>query len=280
MNLKSTLAKFASNYKFADISNAGATPPIAFIALSALAFLGSVAATIYFCHSMSGGMDMPGGWTMSMMWMHMPGYTWSGCLAMFLVSWFVMMVAMMLPSALPMLLNIHRSPVAVNNGKFETLALAAALGYFFVWTAIGVVIYLLGVAFALEAMQWDWLSRLTPALSAVVLVAAGLIQFTRWKIASLNRCRAPDCGTLFDSATLGHGWRYGFRQGMVCCICCTAPMLALLVLGAMNLGVMILIAVVISAEKLLPRPERTARFFGIVALLAGAYLLVKALLPH
>lgn len=221
---------------------------------------------------MSGGMDMPGGWTMSMMWMPMPGYTWIGSAAMFLLAWLVMMVAMMLPSALPMLLNIRRP----STRNFEALALFAALGYFFVWTIIGALVYTLGVTYALEAMHLDWLSRLTPALSGVMLIVAGIIQFTPWKIAALRRCRAPDCGTLLDGTTPHRGWRYGFRQGMSCAICCTPPMLALLVLGAMNLAAMLMIAAVIAAEKLLPRPELIARIFGVVALIIGTTIFIGA----
>jgi predicted metal-binding membrane protein len=65
---------------------------------------------------------------------------------------------------------------------------------------------------------------------------------------------------------------------MACGICCTAPMLALLVLGMMNLAAMIVIAAVITVEKLLPHPERTARVFGFIAALAGMGMVALALL--
>ena len=76
-----------------------------FFGLSALLFAASVAVTIAWCGSMSatGGMPMPGGWTMSMAWMRMAGQTWPGAAASFLGMWVVMMVAMMLPSLVPML---------------------------------------------------------------------------------------------------------------------------------------------------------------------------------
>ncbi len=77
----------------------------AFFGVSALLFAASAAATIVWCTSMSamGGMPMPGGWTMSMAWMRMPGQTWPGAAASFVGMWIVMMVAMMLPSVVPML---------------------------------------------------------------------------------------------------------------------------------------------------------------------------------
>src|SRR5437667_10055417 len=76
-----------------------------FLGVSALLFAASAAVTIARCASMSamGGMPMPGGWTMSMAWMRMPGQTWPGAAASFLGTWVVMMAAMMLPSLVPML---------------------------------------------------------------------------------------------------------------------------------------------------------------------------------
>jgi len=76
-----------------------------FLGVSALLFAASVAVTIAWCTSMSamGGMPMPGGWTMSMTWMRMPGQTWPGAAASFLGMWIVMTVAMMLPALLPAL---------------------------------------------------------------------------------------------------------------------------------------------------------------------------------
>jgi predicted metal-binding membrane protein len=251
--------------------------PLGFLLACAAVFAIAAAGTVHFCRSMAGGMGMPGGWTMSMMWMPMPGCTWMESAAVFLLAWLAMMVAMMMPSALPTLLNLRRP--SNQHGNFAVLASAAVSGYFFVWMLVGVVVYVFGVAYALATMRLDWLSRLTPALSGMMLIVAGLLQFTHWKMSALRRCRAPDCGTLRDASALSNGWRYGFKQGMFCCICCAAPMLALLVLGAMNLAVMIAITAVITTEKLLPYPERTARFFGIIALLTGTFMLVWTVIP-
>src|ERR1700686_5765224 len=75
----------------------------AFLATSAILFVASAVATVYWCRSMSATMIMPGGWTMSMAWMRMSGQTWLGAAASFMGMWVVMMVAMMLPSLVPML---------------------------------------------------------------------------------------------------------------------------------------------------------------------------------
>jgi predicted metal-binding membrane protein len=76
-----------------------------FFGVSALLFAASAALTIAWCESMSamGEMPMPGGWTMSMAWIRMPGQTWPRAAASLLGMWVVMMVAMMLPSLVPML---------------------------------------------------------------------------------------------------------------------------------------------------------------------------------
>src|SRR6516165_3153522 len=92
-----------------------------FNGLCALMFVGSAAATIYFCRSMGGDMEMPGGWTMSMAWMRMPGQTWLGAAASFLGMWVVMMVAMMLPSLVPMLQRYREAVARTNDTRLGRL---------------------------------------------------------------------------------------------------------------------------------------------------------------
>src|SRR6202051_3077233 len=90
----------------------------AFFGVSTLLFAGSAAVTIVWCASMSamGKMPMPGGWTMSMAWMRMPGQTWLAAAVSFLGMWVVMMLAMMLPPLVPMLLR-YRQAVGRAGGE-------------------------------------------------------------------------------------------------------------------------------------------------------------------
>jgi predicted metal-binding membrane protein len=92
-------------------SNSAHASERAFVGVSALLFALSVAVTLMWCVSMSAmeEMPMPGGWTMSMAWMRMPGQTWPGVAASFLGMWVVMMVAMMLPSLVPMLRRFRQA---------------------------------------------------------------------------------------------------------------------------------------------------------------------------
>ena len=103
------------------------SPAVAFLGVWALLFAASAAVTIVWCASMSamGEMPMPGGWTMSMAWMRMPGQTWPGAAASFLGMWVVMMVAMMLPSLVPTLWRYRQAGL----GRLTALV---GVGYFFV----------------------------------------------------------------------------------------------------------------------------------------------------
>ncbi|HEY9199185.1 MAG TPA: DUF2182 domain-containing protein, partial [Gammaproteobacteria bacterium] len=122
----------------------------AFFGVSALLFAASSAVTIAWCTSMSamGGMPMPGGWTMSMAWMRMPGQTWPGAAASFLGMWVVMMVAMMLPSLVPMLWRYRQAVGRTDETRLGRLTALVGVGYFVVWTAFGMIAFPLGVALA------------------------------------------------------------------------------------------------------------------------------------
>src|SRR5207237_2726959 len=107
-----------------------------FFGASTLLFAASAAGTIVWCASMSamGEMPMPGGWTMSMAWMRMPGQTWPGAAASFLGMWAVMMVAMMLPSLAPMLWRYRQAVGSTGETRLGLLTVLVGVGYSFVWT--------------------------------------------------------------------------------------------------------------------------------------------------
>jgi len=106
----------------------------AFFGVSAVLFAASAAVTIVWCASMSamGEMSMPGGWTMSMAWMRMPGETWPGVATSFLGMWVVMMVAMMLPSLVPMLWRYRQAVSRTDKTRLGRLTVLVGVGYFFV----------------------------------------------------------------------------------------------------------------------------------------------------
>jgi len=239
--------------------NVGAVLPAGFIVICAAAFVAGAMATIYFCRTMGGGMTMPGGWTMSMMWMQMDGLSWFSSAADFLLMWLAMMVAMMLPSALPTFLRT-RHPWGSLCGM--------ASGYFAIWLAAGIALYVPGVVFAAVAMRSESLSRAVPWLLGASLITAGGIQLTRWKIKRLSLCRLP-FGCVISCFRPETGFRLGCRQGVTCCLCCAAPMTILLAFGTMNPFAIVAVAIIIAAEKILSRPEIVARLVGVSAIIAG-----------
>jgi len=253
----------------------------AFSAVSALLFLASAAATIVWCASMSamGEMTMPGGWTMSMAWMRMPGQTWLGSAASFMGMWIVMMVAMMLPSLVPMLSHYRRATARTGETRLGRLTALVGIGYFFVWTVFGIAVFPLGVALAAAEMQVSALSRAVPIAAAVVVLIAGFLQFTAWKRRHLACCRgAPGRGCTL-AANAGTALRYGVRLGLHCTLCCVGHMAILLVIGVMDLRAMVVVAAAITVERLAPDGERVARAAGAVIVAAGLLLIALAAWP-
>ncbi len=252
-------------------------PRQAFLAVSGLFFAGSAAVTAAWCASMAamGAMPMPGGWTMSMAWMRMPGQTWPGAALDFLAMWVVMMVAMMLPSLVPMLWRYRQAVAGTAGARLGRLTALVALGYFFVWTLFGAGVYPLGAALATLAMRQPALARAVPLAAALVVLLTGTLQFTPWKAHHLARCRAnPGC--CVQRADAAAAWRHGLRLGLHCGQCCAGPMAILLVLGVMDLRAMAGVAAAITAERLAPAGARVARAIGAGIVLAGVVMAIRA----
>jgi predicted metal-binding membrane protein len=247
-----------------------------FVGISALLFAGSAAVTIVWCASMSamGGMPMPGGWTMSMAWMRMPGQTWPGAAASFIGMWVAMMTAMMLPSLAPMLWRYRQ--VVGRNGEacLDRLTTLVAAGYFLAWTVFGMAAFPLGVALAAIEMRLPALARAIPITVGAIVLIAGALQFTTWKARHLAYCRNACDRTL--PADAGAAWRYGLRLGLHCGCCCAGLMAILFAIGVMDLRAMAVVMAAITAERLAPTGERVAHALGIVTIGAGLLLIAQA----
>jgi predicted metal-binding membrane protein len=250
----------------------------AFFGVSALLFAASAAVTMVWCASMSamGEMPMPGGWTMSMAWMRMPGQTWPGAAASFLGMWIVMMVAMMLPSFVPMLWRYRRAVGRTGETRLGGLTALVGVGYFFVWTVFGMAAFALGVALAAVEMQLPALARAVPIAVGVVVVIAGAVQLSAWKAHHLACCREPPGRGRTLPADAGTAWRHGLRLGLHCSYCCAGLTAILLVIGVMDLRAMAVVTAAITVERLAPRGERVARAIGAVVVGAGLVLIARA----
>jgi predicted metal-binding membrane protein len=249
-----------------------------FFTVSALLFAASTAATILWCAPMSdmGGMPMPGGWTMSMAWMRMPGQGWPGAAATFLGMWAAMMVAMMLPSLVPMLQPYRQSIIVADRSQLGRLTALVAAAYFSVWILVGILVYALGVTLAALQMWQPMLARAVPITAGVVVLIGGVLQFTDWKRRSLACYRAAsECGRRVPpEARLA--WRHGVRLGLHCGHCCSNLTAILLVIGVMDLRAMGLVAAATTLERLAGIGERAARTTGALILGAGSFLIARA----
>jgi len=254
-----------------------AAPPGFWIA-AILVFGLSMFWTVASIRTMHGTMDMPGGWTMSMMWMRMPGQSWPAAAGMFLAMWLAMMVAMMLPSALPMFLAHRTALVKRRVTRPDRTVVAAAASYFTVWLLVGAALWPVGVGWNFAAMHVAALSRAMPVLAGLALIGAGALQFTRRKRAGLACCRSsPGYVPLIARGGVRWGLVYGKRQGVACATCCAGPMIAMVVLGAMDPYVMTGTGVWIAVEKLLPRPEPAIRLIGSGAMVTGVVMTLISL---
>jgi predicted metal-binding membrane protein len=213
---------------------------------------------------------------MSMVWMRMPGQTWLGAAALFLGMWVVMMVAMMLPSLVPMLWRYRQAVGRTGEKRLGRLTALVGVGYFFVWTVFGVAAFPLGIALAEIEMQQLALARVVPIAVGVVVLIAGALQFTGWKAYHLACCReAPGRGRTLP-ADAGTAWRHGLRLGLHCSQSSGGLMAILLVIGVMDLPAMAVVAAAITIERLAPVGERVARGIGAVVVGAGLFLIVRA----
>jgi predicted metal-binding membrane protein len=252
----------------------------AFFGIATLLFAASAAVTIVWCASMSamGEMTMPGGWTMSMAWMRLPGQTWPGVAASFVGMWLVMMMAMMLPSLAPMLWRYHQAVAGATEARLGMLTLLVGAGYFFVWALFGVAAFMLGLVLASIEMQRPEVAQAVPVAVGVVVLIAGALQFTKWKAHHLTCCReAPGRGGNLPSNSLA-AWRHGLRLGLHCTYCSAGLTAILLVIGVMDLRIMAVVTAAITIERLAPAGERVAKTIGGIIVGAGVVALLSCFL--
>jgi predicted metal-binding membrane protein len=197
--------------------------------------------------------------------------------AVVLAMWAIMMAAMMLPSAAPMILLYgtiaNRSELkgdpAVRAGVF-------GLGYIVVWT---------GFSLAAVALQFglDHAQLLSPMMSVTsrsvaggVLIAAGVYQWTPLKQACLRRCRSP---LDFLMTEWREGWlgalNMGLRHGAYCLGCCWMLMLLLFVGGIMNIAWIAAVAAFVLVEKVFPGGNWIGRGTGVLLAVWGAAILIS-----
>jgi len=189
--------------------------------------------------------------------------------------WAVMMAAMMLPSAAPMILLYgtisRRRQASANVGTTSFV-----LGYVVVWALFSTVAVALQFAMEEAALLSSMMEMTSIALAGALLIAAGLYQWTPLKQACLRRCRSPldFIMTEWREGSAG-AFVMGLRHGVYCLGCCWLLMLLLFVGGVMNLLWIGGLAAFVLIEKLAPAGHWIGRAAGIALILWGTATLVR-----
>jgi predicted metal-binding membrane protein len=190
--------------------------------------------------------------------------------------WAVMMAAMMLPSASPMLLLYGVVARRSSQATAAPQIYALAAGYLMVWS-----VFSLGattVQRALVALLFisPMMEITKPAVGATLLLVAGLYQLTPLKRACLRRCQSP-FGFLVSRWRTGFSgaFKMGLEHGAYCVGCCWALMLLLFAGGVMNLTVIAALTALVAFEKLAPFGTYSAWISGVLLMAAGLWMLVR-----
>jgi predicted metal-binding membrane protein len=192
-------------------------------------------------------------------------------------AWLLMIVAMMLPTTLPLLAIFGH--VTAGRADSGLLLALAVLGYVAAWSGFGLLAHAADSAIHGVAAQSSWLTAHGWVVGALVLAGAGAFQFSSLKYRCLERCRTPFGfvnARWRGIAPAREALRIGFDHGLFCVGCCWALMLVMFVVGMGNLGWMLVLAALMAAEKNLTWGRRLAAPVGI-GLIAWAGLTA---VPH
>jgi predicted metal-binding membrane protein len=208
-------------------------------------------------------------------------YTMGLSLTPFLLIWVIMMVAMMFPTAAPMILTFHKiQRRRASPGAFLATWVFVA-GYLLLWALTGLAAFALARAVEAEITYFAVSSRSVARIGGAVLILAGLYQFTPAKNFCLLKCRTPVAFimTSWRGGTMG-ALRMGWLHGLYCSGCCWLLFVILFPLGMMNVAAMAAITLLILAEKLFPWDRLISVAAGAALIIYGGVVIAKpTLLP-
>ncbi|ELY54097.1 hypothetical protein C491_19917 [Natronococcus amylolyticus DSM 10524] len=195
-------------------------------------------------------------------------------IALYLLMWGTMMIAMMYPSSVP-LFRLYHGTLQNASSVGRALRLGALLGtYTLVWTLTGVVALAVNAAVPIAPLAADH----GPLLFGGVLVLLGAYQLSPYKYRCLDYCRSPFGFLLtYHRPGIVGAARMGWAFSRFCVGCCWALFALMVVAGSMNVLWMAVIALVLSLERTVPWGPQLARAVGVVAAVGGIVLLGFAL---
>ena len=212
----------------------------------------------------------------------LPDGTWTaGGIVVVASMWGAMTLAMMLPSAAPMIMTYAGiADTAACKGERIVSPLVLAAGYTVVWLGFAVIATLVQIAITRLALLDAGMASASGLFSGAIFIAAGVYQFSALKHACLKRCQHPFPFFFANWATTSRGvFRLGVKQGLYCLGCCWAMMLVMFAVGVMNVIWMAGIGVVMAVEKMLTG-RRFTHAVGVVLIIAGAVIVATAVANH
>ncbi len=218
---------------------------------------------------------------MSKLWMP-PDSVWQWQMGDFIVvyiMWAVMMAAMMLPSAIPMI-KVFSISCEKKYGRDTPYSYLFSLAYLSIWFLFSIVLTLL--QWQLHGLHWlsGMMENTNTLFAATLLISAGIYQFTTLKNACLNYCRTP-LSFLLNSWQNGKSGAFymGLTHGSICLGCCWAQMLIMFAVGVMNISAMVLITLFILLEKSLAKNEKImSKTAGVLLCFWGGFLFLHTML--
>jgi predicted metal-binding membrane protein len=201
----------------------------------------------------------------------MPVGTWSaGGFAVIALMWAAMVLAMMLPSAGPMILTYAEiAETAARKGEPIVSPLSIAAGYIVVWLGFALAATLAQFFLTRAALLDDGMASASSLFSGVIFIGAGLYQFTALKHACMRQCRAPFAFFFTRWQTTARGvFKLGLQQGLFCLGCCWAMMAVMFAVGVMNVIWMATLGMAMTFEKMIDG-KRFSVIIGVALLAVG-----------
>ena len=196
-------------------------------------------------------------------------------ITLYLVGWTLMTVAMMLPTAVP-LLEIFRRLTAAREDRLQLLALVIS-GYLAVWLAFGIAAHTADWFVHEVVERSSWLEARAWLIGAATLILAGAFQFSRLKYRCLEKCRAPlSFVTEYrrGRAERRNAFSLGVHHGIFCVGCCWALMLLMFGVGVGNVAWMLGLGAAMAVEKNLSWGRKLSAPIGVALLGWGGLILI------
>jgi predicted metal-binding membrane protein len=212
----------------------------------------------------------------------MPGGAWgAGGFALVALMWGAMALAMMLPSAAPMILTYAEiADTAARKGEAIITPFALAAGYTVIWLGFALLATLAQFALTRAALIDAGMASVSGLFSGAIFIAAGAYQFSALKDACLRQCQNPFPFFFTHWQTTARGvFRLGIRQGLYCLGCCWAMMAVMFAVGVMNVIWMAALGIVMTLEKV-GSGRRFTYGAGAALIAAGIAFVLSALAAH